>query len=317
MPFHMRLEGIPIDALYDYKEKYALLTATATGLQNDQRHNLIQEHHGRFVIPYNYISFGGQHGTHILRNTCVLDSLLAGCHICANVHPNIRELFMQDSTINAVMILLDNRMYTEAKSLWIINLDLREGCRRLYKDDNFIDIRGYIKDHLPNFLNLTSAKFHYDDDRRSPNPEDDVYHKTVSKFEALGEVRALGPRTNPQLILVDVDARINGFPALVITDDYGREFKVQFLLLGMITADSNHMVLYTSLNEGWWLYDDMKNPLFRAIAMEDIQTQDYVVYLAAYVNVSTGSKTERPDVNSAPSSWRRGREDSLVLQPRK
>ncbi|KAJ8355783.1 hypothetical protein SKAU_G00185770 [Synaphobranchus kaupii] len=194
---------------------------------------------------------------------------------------------MQDSTINAVMILLDSGKYVEAKALWLINLDLRAGCKKHFTNSDYIDIRGYVKDHLPNFLDLTYAKYDYERDRRSPNPEDQVYRMTVSKFEALGEVRALGPRGNPQLILVDVDARINGFPALIITDDYGREFKLQFLLLGMITADSNHMVLYTSLNEGWWLYDDMKNPLFRAIEMEDIQPQDYVVYLAAYVNVST------------------------------
>ncbi|KAJ8355779.1 hypothetical protein SKAU_G00185730 [Synaphobranchus kaupii] len=63
----------------------------------------------------------------------------------------------------------------------------------------------------------------------------------------------------------------------------------------MITADSNHMVLYTSLDGGWWLYDDMKNPLFRAIAMEDIQTQDYVFTWQPMLTCRqrTGSKTER------------------------
>lgn len=43
-----------------------------------------------------------------------------------------------------------------------------------------------------------------------------------SKFENIGEVRALGNRRNPQLILVDVDGRIKEFPDLSITDYYER-----------------------------------------------------------------------------------------------
>ncbi|KAG5846560.1 hypothetical protein ANANG_G00116290 [Anguilla anguilla] len=218
-------------------------------------------------------------------NTCVLDSLLAGCHIAANVYPNIRELFKQDSTINAVMTLLDRRKYEEAKALWLINLDLRKGHIKHFTESDYIDIRGYVKDHLPNFLDLTRAKYHFEDDRRSPNPEDRVYSTTVRKFEEFGDVRALGPRSNPQLILVDVDGRMDGFPALIITDDYEREFKLQFLLLGMITANSNHMVLCTSLDGGWWLYDDMMTPLFREVQMKDLQNQGHEVHLAAYVHV--------------------------------
>ncbi|XP_064196314.1 uncharacterized protein LOC135257481 isoform X2 [Anguilla rostrata] len=282
MEHHARRQEF--DELTDHKAIYHQLIETAEELGNNQSssnmHSLM-----RSIRESNYIVHGGQYRTRRFMNTCVLDSLLAGCHIAANVYPNIKQLFEQDFTVNAVMTLLDRKKYEEAKALWLINVDLRNGHIKHFAESDYIDIRGYVKDHLPNFLDLTSAKYHFEDDRRSPNPEDRVYSTTLSKFEEFGDVRALGPKSNPQLILVDVDGRTDGFPALIITDDYGREFKLQFLLLGKTTEYSNHMVLCTSLAGGWWLYDDVVTPLFREVQMKDLQNQGHEVHLAAYVHV--------------------------------
>ncbi|KAJ8397689.1 hypothetical protein AAFF_G00436880 [Aldrovandia affinis] len=237
-------------------------------------------------IPYNYIQSGGQFHTNTFMNTCVLDSLLAAIHIAAKQHPKINHLFMWDPIISAVQVFMDCGRYNEAKALWLINLDEKNEGEKQFMQSDHIDIRGYPREHLPNFLDLTCAKFNYDEERRSPHPEDHIYSMTISKFEHLGEVRALGKRINPELILVDVDGRIKGFPDLSITDDYEREFKLQFLLLGMMTETSNHMVMCTRLDGGWQLYDNMKNPLFRHVNIDDICAQDYVVHLVAYVNVS-------------------------------
>ncbi|KAJ8275186.1 hypothetical protein COCON_G00098110 [Conger conger] len=145
---------------------------------------------------------------------------------------------------------------------------LRLGHKKYFTRSNYIDIRGYVKDHLPNLLDLTSAKFHYDDERRSPNPEDVVYKNIVSKFEDFGDVRVLGSRGNPELIIVDVDGRMDEFPPPMITDDY------------------------ESLDVGWWLYDAMEPSLFSNVNLEDIQTQGYVVNLAAYVKVSANNEKQ-------------------------
>ncbi|XP_061098593.1 uncharacterized protein LOC133128805 isoform X1 [Conger conger] len=292
IPRRPSLQEIPEDR---QKKIYALLIAIADKSRKNQRtlglRSPIQEFRDT-QIPFTYIGFGGQYLTHSFGNTCVLDSLLAGLNIAASVHPNIRELFMEDNTIDAVMTLLDSGKYAEAKALWLINLDFRLGRKKYFTERDYIDIRGYVKDHLPNLLDLTSAKFHYDDERRSPNPEDVVYMKTVSKFEDFGDVRVLGSRGNPELILVDVDSRMDKFPPVMITDDYERDFRLQFLLLGIITANSNHMVLCTSLDVGWWLYDAMEPSLFRNVNLEDIQTQGYVVNLAAYVKVPANNEKQ-------------------------
>ncbi|KAG5846558.1 hypothetical protein ANANG_G00116270 [Anguilla anguilla] len=293
------LQASPNSKLRRHKEICAQLIATAQKLGNStwDLHNPIQsirESSHDTQIPFHYMGFRGQYHTHRCINNCVLDSLLAGCHIAAKVYLNIKELFEQDSTIRAVMTLLNSRKYAEAKALWLITLDLREGRIKHFRESESTDVRGHVTDYLINFSDLTGTSFHYEDDRRSPNLEDHMYSKTVSKFEEFGDVRALGPKSNPQLILVHVAGRMDGLPALIITDDYGREFKLQFLLLG-ITANTDHTVLCTSLDGAWWLYDDTKTPLFKEVQMEDITTQGYVVSLAAYVNVpaKNGSETER------------------------
>ncbi|XP_036406150.1 uncharacterized protein LOC118792415 [Megalops cyprinoides] len=242
----------------------------------------------RIPIECEYIRFGGQFGGHHFSNTCVLDSLLAGIHIAAAEHLHIADLFKADLTISAVMTLLDYRKYDEAKALWLINLDLHNCSGKLFMQNDHIDIRGYVKDHLPNFMDLTCAKYHYDEDRNSPNVEDHIYNNMMSKFEHLGAVRALGTTIqDPKLILVDADGRLEGFPPRRIIDHYSRIFNLQFLLLGVVTHASNHMVLCSRLDGNWLLYDDTSTPLFRTITLPEIKAEDYVVYLAAYVNVPT------------------------------
>ncbi|KAJ8266364.1 hypothetical protein GJAV_G00129570 [Gymnothorax javanicus] len=230
--------------------------------------------------------------THTFINTCVLDALLAGIHITAGVHLHIRELFMKDKTINAVMALMDSGNYTEAKALWLINLDLHEGNKKYFSGGSIIDIRGHVKDHLTNFSDLTKMEYYFDDERGSPNLEDSVYSKTVRQFWELGDVRALGFMRNPQFILVDFDGRFNEVPPLVITDVYEREYKLHFLLLGIIRPSDNHMVLCITLNGKWWLYDSMNPQLFSFFPLEDIKTEGYAVYLAAYVSAPTKEKQD-------------------------
>ncbi|KAJ8247993.1 hypothetical protein GJAV_G00236960 [Gymnothorax javanicus] len=200
---------------------------------------------------------------------------------------------MQDKTISAVMALMDSGKYAEAKALWLINLDLREGHKQHFTGGSIIDIRGHVKDHLPNFLDLTKMKYHFDEDRQSPNLEDYVYSKTVRQFQRLGDVRALGFMRNLQFILVNIDGRSDEVPPLAIADVYERQFKLQFLLLGITPPSDNHMVLCVTLSGKWWLYDGMNPHLFSFFPLEDIKTKGYVVYLAAYVSAPT--KKEKQD----------------------
>lgn len=126
----------------------------------------------------NYMSGGGRFGTDQFSNTCVLDSFLAGLHICERKYTQIRDLFMSDRTISAVMTFLDCRMYNKAKALWLINLSLlSEGCT-YPTHDGCVDIRGYVKDHLPMVNDMVCGRYHCDQDRGSPST-DDVCRKTL------------------------------------------------------------------------------------------------------------------------------------------
>lgn len=100
-----------------------------------------------------YMAVGGSYGTYLFKNTCVLDALLAGIQILSIRSPRTRVLFQLDSTINAVIKFLDCGWYNEAKALWLINLCLRTGDIRLLQNE-FVDIRGYVGDHLANFTDL-------------------------------------------------------------------------------------------------------------------------------------------------------------------
>nr|XP_046149230.1 uncharacterized protein LOC123991635 [Oncorhynchus gorbuscha] len=240
------------------------------------------------MINPNYLLAGGSYGAYQFSNTCVIDSILAGIHVLAKMYPQIRDLFTRDNKINAVIRFLDFAKVNEAKALWLINLSLRKGKNLM--QNAFVDIRGYVRDHLSNFIELVCASFDYDDSQSSSTPCDTVLNNILRKFEDYGEVKPLGTsRHEPKLILVDIDDRMCILPPLSITDDYERTYELQFLLMGQSTPLSNHMVLFlsTQLTGRWMIYDNMKAPLVQDIGVSELQRaterDKYVSYLAAYV----------------------------------
>ncbi|XP_015198973.1 uncharacterized protein [Lepisosteus oculatus] len=239
---------------------------------------------------FNYILCGGQYKGLKLSNTCVLDSLLTGLHIVYKTKPQIRDLLLMDPIIMAVMTFIDFSQYNEAKILWILNLEILSNDKTNFFDGEYINIRGHVKDHLPNLKNLRIATLYFDNERQSPDLEDAIFKMTLSAFEDFGDVMALGTKLNPTLILVDVEGRINAFPESDVCDCYERTFELQFLLLGIITADSNHMVLCIKLNGDWLLYDDQQRPLFRHTSFAELKSGEYVTYLAAYINTTKMKK---------------------------
>nr|XP_015198982.1 PREDICTED: uncharacterized protein LOC107076949 isoform X2 [Lepisosteus oculatus] len=197
---------------------------------------------------FNYILCGGQYKGLKLSNTCVLDSLLTGLHIVYKTKPQIRDLLLMDPIIMAVMTFIDFSQYNEAKILWILNLEILSNDKTNFFDGEYINIRGHVKDHLPNLKNLRIATLYFDNERQSPDLEDAIFKMTL------------------------------------------RTFELQFLLLGIITADSNHMVLCIKLNGDWLLYDDQQRPLFRHTSFAELKSGEYVTYLAAYINTTKMKK---------------------------
>uniref|UniRef100_A0A0E9TC24 Uncharacterized protein n=1 Tax=Anguilla anguilla TaxID=7936 RepID=A0A0E9TC24_ANGAN len=94
MEHHARRQDF--DELTDHKAIYHQLIETAEESGNNQSssnmHSLM-----RSIRESNYIVHGGQYGTRRFMNTCVLDSLLAGCHIAANVYPTLSSFLSKIS----------------------------------------------------------------------------------------------------------------------------------------------------------------------------------------------------------------------------
>ncbi|XP_055740990.1 uncharacterized protein LOC129825156 isoform X1 [Salvelinus fontinalis] len=244
---------------------------------------LIRGEESPYMLP------GGTFVGLLFQNTCVLSSLLAGIHITATRFSKIKDYLMTDNTVGAVITFLDNKMYNEAMGLWLINLDLRVGRKQYFSQNGYLDCRGYVEDFLPNFDDLTNVKYEDDNNDCDMSPSARIYNGTLSNFKVYGYVYILDTVIDPKLILVNMLGRMgNGsIPPYVITDDFSRKYELQFLLLGLITAEMNHMVVCVKLEGGrWMLYDNSGTPQFQDFNM-DIEMKKYVVYLAAYVNLNS------------------------------
>ncbi|XP_023855317.1 uncharacterized protein [Salvelinus sp. IW2-2015] len=244
---------------------------------------LIRGEESLYMLP------GGTFVGLLFQNTCVLSSLLAGIHITATRFSKIKDYLMTDNTVGAVITFLDNKMYNEAMGLWLINLDLRVGRKQYFSQNGYLDCRGYVEDFLPNFDDLTDVKYEDDNNDYDMSPSARIYNGTLSNFKVYGHVYILDTVIDPKLILVNMLGRMgNGYiPPYVITDDFSRKYELQFLLLGLITAEINHMVVCVKLEGGRWvLYDNSGTPQFQDFNME-IEMKKYVVYLAAYVNLNS------------------------------
>ncbi|KAL7888888.1 hypothetical protein AOLI_G00038620 [Acnodon oligacanthus] len=280
-----------LDPVSWLKEEYSKLIDEAARLES---------HHGELQMitdaSKGNISAGGQYGTREIINTCVLDSLLCVLHNCHSKYMAIRELFRCDRTINAIMIFLHMERYNEAKMLWLIQLKLvSRKCTFSICEE--VDVRSEVEDHLPMFDDLACAEYHFDEDRASPQISDDLYQSTLSAFECChGDVKILGLRyTEPCLVLVNVNRRMDRAPQLHITDKYGRTFELQFLLLSNTSDPENHMTGCSKLEDRWVLYDT--NPEKPPLDDFNIENADfksqYVTHLAGYVNTSqAGDKDE-------------------------
>ncbi|KAK6297451.1 hypothetical protein J4Q44_G00320340 [Coregonus suidteri] len=224
------------------------------------------------------------------QNTCVLSSLLAGIHITATRFRKVKDYLMTDNTVGGVITFLDNKMYNEAMGLWLINLDLRDVRKKKYFDQTeYLDCRGYVECFLPNFDDLIFIKYEDDDNDYDMSPSARIYNGTLSNFKLYGHVYILDTILDPKLILVNVRGRFGYGDNLpyVITDDFSRKYELQFLLLGLSTAEMKHMVLCVKQEGGrWMLYDNSVTPQFQDFNME-IEMKKYGIYLAAYVNLKS------------------------------
>ncbi|XP_036418629.1 uncharacterized protein LOC118802258 [Colossoma macropomum] len=243
------------------------------------------------------ISACGQYGTSQIINTCVLDSLLYVLRNCHSKYMAIRELFRCDRTINAIMIFLHMARYNEAKMLWLIQLNLVEFSKCKFTMCEEVDVWSEVEDHLPMFNDLACAKYHFDEDRASPQISDDLYQSTLCAFQCCcGDVKILGlSYTDPRLVLVNVNQRLDRAPQLYITDKYGRTFELQFLLLCNKSELVSHMTGCSKREDRWVLYDNNpEKPPFDDFDIEnaDFKSQ-YIIHLAGYVNTSqAGDKDE-------------------------
>ncbi|XP_017553222.1 uncharacterized protein LOC108427519 isoform X2 [Pygocentrus nattereri] len=268
---------------------------------------LLESHDGELQMitdaSRRHISAGGQYGTSQIINTCVLDSLLYVLRNCHSKYMEIRELFRHDRTINAIMIFLHKERYNEAKMLWLIQLKLVSGeCR--FNICEKVNVWSKVEDHLPMFNDLACAKYHFDEDRASPQISDDVYQSTLSAFECCcGDVKFLGLRyTDPRLVLVNVSGRRDRAPQFYITDKYGRTFELQFLLLSNTTEPVKHMTGCSKLEDRWVLYDNNpEKPPFEDFNIENADfTNHFIIYLAGYVNTSQAGDKDESLKDDAP-----------------
>lgn len=134
---------------------------------------LIRGEESPYMVP------GGTFVGLLFQNTCVLSSLLAGIHITATRFSKIKDYFMTDSTVGAVITFLDNKMYNEAMGLWLINLDLRVGRKLYFFQNECLDCRGYVEDFLPNFDDLTIVKYEDDNNDHDMSPSACIYNGTL------------------------------------------------------------------------------------------------------------------------------------------
>ncbi|XP_036417253.1 uncharacterized protein LOC118801187 [Colossoma macropomum] len=232
-----------------------------------------------------YIKAGGHYDLYKAENTCVLDSLLVGFHLCYTKFEKIKLLFQSDSIMNAIMIFLDAKKYNEAKVLWLVRLNLMsEDCKFQINFQKVINVWSEVKDHLPMLQELVCSRDHFSESGAIHGAADRLQESILREFQPYGEVMTLGKYGDPCLILVNIDGLMDTAPPL-IKDKYGRTFELQFLLLWKRREQTKHMVVCCNLVDRWVLYDN--NPSvapdidFNAAYFK----KDYPVHLAGYVNV--------------------------------
>ncbi|KAI4898969.1 hypothetical protein NFI96_025887 [Prochilodus magdalenae] len=152
-----------------------------------------------------------------------------------------------------------------------------------------VNVWSEVDNHLPMFNDMVCAKYHFDEDRSSPQFSDYLYQSTLSEFECYGDVKFLGLKyTDPLLILVSVNGCLDSIPPLQIQDIYDRTYELQFLLLCNTSESVNHMTACSKLDDRWVHYDN--NPEKLHYEPFNIETADFkkqfVIYLAGYVNTS-------------------------------
>ncbi|KAL7872380.1 hypothetical protein SRHO_G00073630 [Serrasalmus rhombeus] len=114
-----------------------------------------------------------------------------------------------------------------------------------------------------------------------------IYETTLSKFRALGDVKALGHADDPALILVHRVVQLNlpdlPKPPLCVKDDHQRIFELQFLLLG----EGAHMLMCFNFSKNIWILydDDPARRSFRHFKFEE-ELDCYMICLAGYVSTT-------------------------------
>ncbi|KAL6485701.1 hypothetical protein MHYP_G00050930 [Metynnis hypsauchen] len=220
-----------------------------------------------------YIKSGGHFSSYQFTNTCVLDSILAAFHICYIKYPNVKSLLESNASLGVIMNYLNSEKFDDAKALWLRQL------RRLPKNKT-LDCRCHVQDHFPMFSKLVCAEVDYRQETPDGNP---IYETTLSKFRALGDVKALGHADDPALILVHRVAPDLPKPPPCVKDDHQRIFELQFLLLG----EGPHMLMCFNFSKNIWILydDDPARRSFRHFKFEE-ELDHYMICLAGYVNTT-------------------------------
>nr|XP_055042875.1 uncharacterized protein LOC129429915 [Misgurnus anguillicaudatus] len=235
------------------------------------------------------LSADGYCGPFKFINMCVTDSLLMASFCLYLKNDQVRSLFSCNSILRAAMVFLGAGKYDKAKACWVFaQFDLAKNMIFQVTITNefgnlyfVIDAKSEPKDHLNIFNELVLGTYHFDEDKISQ----EILIKTLSKFEHLGDVRALGMNDkNPAAIIVDVDRRLDTAPPLTVCDDYDRVFKLQFLLMTQ-KSSLDHVIVGLFLSDRWVLYDDLK-PTFEDFNIDSADFKDdFVILVAGYVNI--------------------------------
>ncbi|XP_028652659.2 uncharacterized protein LOC114648038 [Erpetoichthys calabaricus] len=227
-----------------------------------------------------YMPPGAMLGNSIIINTTVQDCLLTGLHII-HILPDIWDIMSVDPFFNAIFNFLNLQKFNEAKILWTLKLQIDIG-KNCFEND-FIQVHCNIKDHLANFNGIKCSP--QLSDGQWSGSEEKVYRTTMRPFEEFGYAIAFGKTCiHPTLVLVHIikQESLKYFP-IFITDDYGRDYALQFLIMEVVQPEGSQVALCAHFSGSWFLFGLPHSPTFMPTDLQQLKGNDcYYPVLCAY-----------------------------------